>query len=151
MFVYYSWLLTAHICLLHMIVYYTCFSATHVCLLHLGDGVLLMKLKTSKFIQSFLFFNVEGGGYVPPSTYVYSKFMFISVVSYHILYKNIKANLILLLSLVTNIVSTLLFWLGSAQLWFMILLKSSCIHHLCPPQHTLCTSWPCCCYYGFYC
>ena len=56
-----------------------------------------------------VFFYVEGGGYVPPSTYVYSKFMFISVVSYHILYKNIKANLILLLSLVTNIVSTLLF------------------------------------------
>ena len=54
MFVYYSWLFTAHICLLHMIVYYTCFSATHVCLLHLGDEVLLMKLKTSKFIQSFL-------------------------------------------------------------------------------------------------
>ena len=54
MFVYYSWLYTTHICLLRMIVYYTCLSATHVCLLHLGDGVLLMKLKTSKFIQSFL-------------------------------------------------------------------------------------------------
>ena len=69
------------------------------------------KIKEKKTVQisSEHKMKVEGGGYVPPSTYVYSKFMFISVVSYHILYKNIKANLILLLSLVTNIVSTLLF------------------------------------------